>query len=214
VADTHESMRAVDTDSRASVIRLLYRVGAGDEVAVSLLLDHFFAQLKRYVLKKLTGIDREAIDESAFALDAYRSFVSWVAAAPDPELDNEEDIWKVLSTIALRKSLKVIAKQNRRAAQFKSVSESTLEGPDRDRGGLDNVAGHNPRPLDDASISEIMKLWIDSLDERQRMIIELSRQGMSDTSIADELGISEKRVRQQLRKSKTALMALLKEDEQ
>jgi len=208
MADMRDSGAPASTSG--SVTRLIDKVRSGDEAAVGPLLDRYLAQLRRYVLNRLSGVDRGAIDESALALDAYISFISWVAAAEDPKLDDREDLWKVLSTIALRKSLKLIEKQDRRGH---IVRDSTLRGADGHGRGLDGIAADGPSPVDEVIGEDLARRCMELLDDQQRRIVELRLQEATVVEIAEELGISVANVGRKLRKIRGAWTTLLEEGE-
>jgi DNA-directed RNA polymerase specialized sigma24 family protein len=208
MADMRDSGASASTSG--SVTRLIDKVRSGDEAAVGPLLDRYLAQLRRYVLNRLSGVDRGAIDESALALDAYISFISWVVAAEDPKLDDREDLWKVLSTIALRKSLKLIEKQDRRG---QIVRDSTLRGEDGQGRGLDGIAADGPSPVDEVISQDLARRCMELLDDQQRRIVELRLQQATVVEIAEELGISVASVGRKLRKIREAWKTLLEEGE-
>jgi DNA-directed RNA polymerase specialized sigma24 family protein len=208
VADKHESELAADIV--VDVTRMLDRVRKGDEDAVEPLLVHYFAQLKRYVLRTLSGVDRGVIDESALARDAYYSFVRWVATAPDPKLDCREDIRKVLWTIAFRKALRLHAKDIRRRNRIGPVCQaSALEGADGSGGGIEGVAGGGPGPDEEVIGEDLYRHCMGLLDERQRRIAKLYLEECTVAEIATELGISVASVGRGLRKIRATWAPLL-----
>jgi DNA-directed RNA polymerase specialized sigma24 family protein len=213
MADTNELARAADTIR--SVTRMLDAVRKGDEDAVGPLLEFYYAQMKWYILKKLSGVDRGAIDESQLALDAYRSFLSWVASAPDPKLDDREDIWKMLSRIALCKALKLRVKESRRRNRVGPVRQaSALEGADESCDAIARVAASGPGPVEEVIGEDFYRHWMSLLDERQIRIVELSRQGMTQAEIAEEFGISAAGVGRQVRKIKETWARLFHEGDE
>jgi RNA polymerase sigma factor (sigma-70 family) len=193
-----------------SITELFHQVRAGDEDALGPFLDRYLALLRRFFFKKLSGVDRGAVDESDLALAAARSFLSWAVSPESPELGDREDIRRVLFKIALRKWLKVIEKQGRRGHV---VQEATLVGADGSGGGLDALAASGPEPVDEVIGRDLVRRCMEMLDEQQQRIVELRLHGVTVARIAEELGVSRISISRSLRRIREAWESLLEEGE-
>jgi DNA-directed RNA polymerase specialized sigma24 family protein len=208
MANTHELAREPQF-----TIGILDRVRNGDKAAVGSLLDHFYEPLENYVSRILSGADCRVTDKSDVTNDAFRSFLSWLDSDPDGTLDCSEANWKVLSTIAWRKSWKLRRTQIRRAARLgEIVPASVLQGPDGG-GCFDGVADRGLGPEDDEIYKDLFRRCMERLDdERLRQLVKFRLQRRTDTSIAEELGISVARVKQLFLKIEMDWRAMFREE--
>src|SRR4051794_6018164 len=64
----------------------------------------FYGGLVRLARAKLRAVPRVAADEEDVALSAFDSFCAGVQGGRFPRLDDRDDLWRVLVTIAARKA--------------------------------------------------------------------------------------------------------------
>src|SRR5271157_2479085 len=99
--------------SGGSVTRWLGDLKAGDPDAAQRLWERYFAELVRLARARLGGVSRAAADEEDVALSAFESFCAAVSDGRFPRLEDRDDLWRVLVTVAERKAFDLIRRQRR-----------------------------------------------------------------------------------------------------
>src|SRR6478752_225355 len=102
-------------NARGSVSQWIQLLQAGDPAGAQPLWELYFQRLVALARGRLVGAARRARDEEDVALSAFDSFCRGAAAGRFPRLDDRDNLWKVLTTIAARKA----ANQRRREQQKK-----------------------------------------------------------------------------------------------
>jgi len=77
---------------------------AGDSQALELLWKQYFAKLSSLIRKRLGSLQLRAADEEDIALSALNSLCAGLGEDKFPRLGDREDLWKILLTIAFRKT--------------------------------------------------------------------------------------------------------------
>src|SRR5262245_45500722 len=90
--------------SPGDVTRRLRQLKQGDRSAVRELWRRYFADLVGLARKQLRGAPRRAADEEDVALSAFDSFCRAAEAGRFPELDDRDDLWRVLVMLTVRKA--------------------------------------------------------------------------------------------------------------
>lgn len=159
----------------------------GDDHATDMLWQRYFGRLVATSRRVLRGTSRAASDEEDVALSAFNSFFRCVAEDRFPRLDDRDDLWKILLTIAIRKALRVVRREKRRAL---TASEFLQE----------QVAGNEPSPALTALVNdEFRQLFSGLRTEDLRQIALLKLEGNTNKEIAQRLGRSESFVERKLR---------------
>ena len=92
------------SDAERSVTQWISDLKAGDDgEAARRLWDRYFTQLARLAHARLRARNRGAADGEDVALSAFESFFRGAAAGRFPRLEDRDDLWKLLTTIAAQK---------------------------------------------------------------------------------------------------------------
>src|SRR5262249_17434507 len=143
--------------------------------------------------RQLQGVRRAAADEEDVALSAFRSFCRAAEQGRFPQLQDRDDLWRLLVVITRRKAIN-LARQEHRAgvAGRRVLGESGLAGgvPDNsDMAGLDGVADAEPTPAFAALLAEEYQRLLDMLGDPQlRQLALLKLEGRSNEECAARLG--------------------------
>lgn len=183
--------------SDGSVTKWIRAVEKGDEDAVRLLWERYFADLVSLCRKRLAGHAR-AQDEEDAALSAFESFYHGAIDGRFPDLRDRENLWKLLVVIAARKSNRIIAHdQTLKRGGGRVVDETALrKGTDI---GLDEIVSHELTPDFVACFSEEFERRIDSLQNNlQQSVALLKLEGYTDEEVATKLGCSKRTVERKL----------------
>jgi DNA-directed RNA polymerase specialized sigma24 family protein len=89
-------------DSSVSV--WIEQLKAGEAEAAQPLWDRYFGRLVGLARKKLQGASRAVADEEDVALSAFTSFCRAVEGGRFPQLNDREDLWRLLVVLTVRKA--------------------------------------------------------------------------------------------------------------
>lgn len=146
--------------------------------------------LARQVLhsSRRTGADEEDVVQNAF-----NSFFRGVAAGRFPQLDDREELWRLLVVITARKAIDQ-ARRERRVTPGADSAISLTEAED-DESILEQVVGQEPTPELAAQIIEQYEELLDHLgDDKLRQIAIWKLEGFTNSEIAGKLDCSRRTV--------------------
>src|SRR5919206_1363508 len=89
----------------ASVTQWIDRLKAGDPDAAQKLWERYFRRLVRLARQKLRAAPRRAADEEDVALSAFDSFCRGLERGRFPQLQDRDDLWRLLVVITARKAV-------------------------------------------------------------------------------------------------------------
>lgn len=163
---------------------------AGDSVAAQELWEAYCDQLIRFARKKLRAVPRRAADEEDVAVSAFNSF--WQAAVQGkfPQLNDSDDLWKILVTITARKALrqaKHARRQKRGEGKVRGESVFCQADASEPDWGIDQVVGREPTPAFAAELAEDFRQLLECLDDGLRQLAVLKMQGYTNQEIAEKL---------------------------
>jgi DNA-directed RNA polymerase specialized sigma24 family protein len=189
-------------DGENSVTQWVSDLKAGDRgEAASFLWGRYFERLARLAQVRLRAVSRGPADGEDVALSVFDSFFQGIADGRFPRLSDREDLWKLLTTIAVCKA----ANQRRRERRIKRGGGRVIGASDYaagDPGGEDllaQVAGTEPTPeLAAVLIEEIRKRFAGLPDDSLRVVALRRMEGYSNADIAAELECSLRSVERKL----------------
>ncbi len=175
----------------------------GGDSAAQHLWERYFHRLVHLARARFPSVRRAGVieDEEDAALSAFDSFCRGVARGRYPQLDNREDLWRLLVVITLRKVRRQIGRQ---AAQKRGsgrlLGESDLVAADAaEIDGLDRIAGEGPSPALVAMVVDEYRRLRDGLrNDSLRQVLDLRLEGYTREEIAERLGCSERTVKRKL----------------
>ena len=165
------------------ITALAKRVCEGrDEVAAGKLWRVYYGQLRAIARRNLHV--NPVVDDEDIALSALNSFFA-AAEAGRFEIENRNDLWKLLVTITIRKTYRVAEGEN--AARRKSK-------PTRE---IDEIAINDLAKHLDLQTRESVNLLT---GQHHRTIAELRLEGYSIEEIAENVGIATSTVKRKLKR--------------
>lgn len=175
-----------------------------DSRAAQVIWEEYFSRLVRVAGKRLKNAPRRDADEEDIALSAMKSFMKGAAQGKFPDLDDHDDLWKLLVTITGRK---VIAQQRRRFAQkrgegnVRGESIFVNEADDERGAGIGQVLGAEPTPEFALVIQETCEEMLAKLEDETLRLIALRRiEGFTVEEIATECGCTARTVERKLKR--------------
>src|SRR5262245_5807246 len=115
-----------------SVTRWLGDLKAGDEAATQALFDRYFTRLIAAVGARLRAAraSRAVHDQEDVALSVLGSVVAAIGQGRFPRLDDRDDLWRILVTVARRKVIDQLRHQRRaRNGGGRLLTEADLARP-------------------------------------------------------------------------------------
>jgi RNA polymerase sigma factor (sigma-70 family) len=163
---------------------------SADEAAAEWLWQRYFRRMVRLAARRLGGRPLRLFDAEDVALEAFMDF--WLKLRNgDFSLEDETQLWALLAHITWRKGA--------RAVEYESAWKRKGHGSDTpalrpDDSVLKSQPTTDPGPEDVAASREESLRLISLLDESERALVELKLQGLTNTEIAEQLGLSLKTV--------------------
>lgn len=188
------------SDAERSVTQWISDLKAGDDgEAARWLWDRYFTQLARLAHARLRARNRGAADGEDVALSAFESFFRGAAAGRFPRLEDRDDLWKLLTTIAARPLT-----SNGGNASSNVAGGASCRGPSVDDDWecgdpLAQIADGEPTPEFAAAVADEVRRLIGSLGaESLRVVARLRMEGYTNDQIALALEISLRSVERKL----------------
>jgi RNA polymerase sigma factor (sigma-70 family) len=179
----------------------LANLAGGDQQAAEQIWQRYFDRLVHLARKKLEGLPRRMADEEDVALSALHSFCRAVGAGRYPQLQDRDDLWKLLVTITSHKAIAQFRRQRaEKRGEGKVRGESIFIGPDdAESPGIDGVLGQEPTPELAAMMAETCEGLLQKLDDESlRETALLKLQGYTSAEIARHFGLTERSVERKL----------------
>lgn len=160
----------------------------GEDAAAQALWEEYFQRLAGFARRKLDGLPRREMDEEDVVLSALKSFVRGVERGRFPQLNDENDLWRVLLVITARKAM---AQRKRHSAEKRGggrvQGESVLQSPGReDSDGISQILGRAPTAEFEMMMTEQCEQMLGELDEVNLRVVALCKlEGYTNDEIAN-----------------------------
>lgn len=156
----------------------LAQLKQGDEAAVQRVWEHYFVRLIGLARRTLAGAPQGARDEEDVAQSAFKSFYFRAQAGKFPKLEDRDDLWKLLMTIALRKSFR-----NRRKDMKQVCSDPQILA--------DEIASGSPTAEAGALVTDELRRLFQKLEYPVLSAVAFMKlEGLTNRQIASSLDIS------------------------
>jgi DNA-directed RNA polymerase specialized sigma24 family protein len=183
--------------ANASVSFWIDRLKAGDAAAAQPLWNRYFEHLVRLAYQRLRGAPRAVADEEDVALSAFHSFCTAAEQGRFPQLNDRDDLWRLLVVITERKALNLVRDQTREKRGGGMVRQ---EPPaDGSAPGLAEVPGPEPTPLFAALMAEECERLLEQLEDRTLRAIAVEKmEGFDNDEIAARHSVARRTVERKL----------------
>jgi RNA polymerase sigma factor (sigma-70 family) len=191
--------RGSSADRPGSVTRLLGQMRAGTpterEQATTAIVQRYFARLAEVVGRQLSRRVRRRLDPEDLVQTTFRS-VCLRLAAGQFQLDDREDFWRLLVSVALNKTRKEAASQMAKKRDPRREQRSNM--PD-DEALLQLLDRRTPTPEDATIMAEEMDRLLAMLPADIRPIAIWRFEGFTNEEIAQKLGYTLRTVERKVR---------------
>jgi len=118
----------------------------GHPDAAQKLWQAYFERLVRLARQRVQGRMRRVADEEDLALSAFNSFCEGIEAGRFPQINDREDLWRLLVTITLHKVLHLVRDQGRQKRGGLGHVFDSSDRPPEELAAIDRVVGREPSP--------------------------------------------------------------------
>ena len=188
--------------SEGSVTRWVTALKGGDAAAAQPLWERYHRQLVSLARHKLQSARRREADEEDVVQSAFHSFFQGVARGHFPQLNDRDNLWRLLVVITARKALDQIAHQHTKRQGGGTVQgESRISSgkPEWDDAAIEQVVGDEPTPEFAAQVAEQYQRLLDLLgDETLQQVAVWKMEGCTKDEIAQRLDCSRRTVARKL----------------
>jgi DNA-directed RNA polymerase specialized sigma24 family protein len=169
-----------------SVTQWIGPLKAGDTEAVRALWQRYFDGLVRLARNRLGDAPRAAADEEDVALSAFHCLCRGASASRFSQLEDRDDLWRLLTTIVAQKA---VDQQRHQGRHKRGGGRIRVASDLSEDGALAQVLGREPRPEFAAQVEEEYRRLLDLLeDDDLRHIAVWKMEGESNDEIARRLG--------------------------
>jgi RNA polymerase sigma factor (sigma-70 family) len=184
--------------SGGSVTRWVTALKGGDATAAQPLWERYHRRLVGLARLKLQSSRRLAADEEDVVQNAFHSFFKGVAGGRFPQINDRDNLWRLLVVITARKALNQLAHEHAQRRGGCAVSGESLMSsrrPQSDDAAIEQVVGDEPTPEFAAQVAEEYERLLARLgDETLRRAAVWKMEGFTNDEIAERLGCSRRTV--------------------
>jgi DNA-directed RNA polymerase specialized sigma24 family protein len=188
------------SDMEGSVTHWIDHLKTGDHAAARLLWERYFAGLVELARAKLRHSARRAADDEDVALSAFHSLCRGAALGRFPQLDDRDNLWRLLATMTAQKAADHLRRQDRlKRGGGRLRNEPGLAGGESGWEVLARVAGREPSPEFAAMMAEQYVQLLDRLEDHAlRQLAIWKMEGYTNAEIAERLGCGLRSVERKL----------------
>ncbi len=190
--------------SEGSVTRWVTAMKGGDLAAAQPLWERYHRRLVALARKKLQSSPRRGADEEDVVQSAFHSFFQGVVHGRFPQLDDRDNLWRLLVVITARKALDQLAHEHtkRQGSGTGTVQGESRIGsgrPDWDAAAIEQVVGTEPTPEFAAQVAEQYQRLLDLLGDGSLCQVAVWKmEGFTNDEVAGKLDCSRRTVARKL----------------
>src|SRR5437870_13585650 len=143
--------------SGGSVTRWVTALKGGDLAAAQPLWERYHRKLVSLARQRLQAARRREADEEDVVQNAFHSFFQGVARGRFPQLNDRDNLWRLLVVITARKALDQLAHERSKrqgGGTLQGESRIPLGGAEWDDAAIEQVVGDEPTPEFAAQVAE------------------------------------------------------------
>ncbi|MCA9057416.1 MAG: hypothetical protein KDA85_02915 [Planctomycetaceae bacterium] len=186
-------------EQAATATQWLHRLCEGDDQAVHQLWNRYFAQLVALTRRRLGNSPRSVSDEEDIVLSAMKSFCVRLRDGRFHEVASEDNLWRILLTITLRKIADKRQYEQRDKRDVRRQLQSSAHAADHVQ-PIERLFSRELDPLLAAECTDEIRRLLDLLEnDNLKQAAVLKMEGFTNSEIADQLNCSLSSVERRLR---------------
>ncbi len=175
------------------------RLRQGDDAAAQKLWELFFQRLVALAQKRLASTRIAIADQEDVALSAFNSFCIQIENGRYPDINDRENLWRLLATITRNKVHHLIRDQARkkRGGDWKKLSENASNAGQKLL--LNELVCHEPTPQLAAEFAEQCARLLAKLPSQELIELAVKKmEGYTNEEIATQYDKSERTIERKL----------------
>jgi RNA polymerase sigma factor (sigma-70 family) len=184
------------------VTRWVTALKDGDTDAAQPIWERYHRRLVGLAREKLRTARRRAANEDDVVQNAFHSFFRGIAGGRFPQLNDRDNLWRLLVVITARKALDQVAHERTLRQGGGTVQgESRMSSRETvwDDAAIEQVVGDEPTPEFAAQVAEQYHRLLDLLgDEMLRQVAVWKVEGLTNDEVAERLDCSRRTVARKL----------------
>jgi len=189
--------------SSGSVTAWIGQLQAGEEAALGKLHQRYWPRLVALARQRLQGTPARAADEEDIAQEAFWTFCRRLRSGTAFRLTGRHDLLALLTHIVACKAVNQIERecgtQKRGGGRVRDEAAlATLAGTGGEGRGLEQAAGDEPSPLEQALLHDCYRHYVHGLADHLRPFAELYLAGCTHREITARMGCVERTVERKL----------------
>jgi RNA polymerase sigma factor (sigma-70 family) len=185
-----------------SVTRWITALKQGDVAAAQPLWERYHARLVALARQKLRSARRREADEEDVVQSAFHSFFQGVARGRFPQLNDRDNLWRLLVVITARKALDQLAHEHSKrqgGGTLNAGSRINTGEPDWKEAAIEQVVSDEPTPEFAVLVAEEYERLLDLLDDDSlRQVAVGKMEGLTNDELAERLDCSRRTVARKL----------------
>jgi DNA-directed RNA polymerase specialized sigma24 family protein len=178
-------------EEQGTITMWIGRLKAGDPSAATPLWDNYFTRVVDQARRKLGGRGPAVGDEEDVALSAFESFFRRARTGRFPELDDRDDLWKLLMAITSRKAFNLMRNERCEKRGGGQVRHASALGAERDSDAFAEMHGREQAPDLAAQVAEECQRLLDELGDDELQAVAVAKmEGWTNAEIAERRGSS------------------------
>jgi DNA-directed RNA polymerase specialized sigma24 family protein len=181
------------TPPTGSITRLIPDLRVRDDIAIEELWRRYAARIERLARPVVAGLTPGAGDEQDVAQSAFYAFCEAAANGQAPQLENRNELWRLLAAISRRKAADRVRRELR---------DRRGGGAPRTRTGETDLAAAQPSPSQVAELQETVDNLFRELDRaadpKLKLVAIMRLEGADTHEIAAELGCTQRTIQRKL----------------
>jgi RNA polymerase sigma factor (sigma-70 family) len=186
-----------------SVTHWIHEVQDGNADAAQALWERYFERLVKLTRHQLRGSNRRLADEEDVAISVFDTFCRAAGQGRFANLADRDSLWRLLVTMAARKSIDLRRHQSRMRRGGGVVRGESAMGQTQDLDeprAIAQVVGDSPTPEFSAMMAEQLQRLLALLEDKQLRELALGKmEGFTNEEMGQRLGCSVRTVERRLR---------------
>ena len=190
--------------------RMIQGLRDGDDQACTDFWNQFGGRLQAVAQNQISDRLRRRVGSDDVVQSACRTFFRRISAGQF-DLPDADALWRLMCAITLTKARRAARNHSRQKRGMNA--EQYLDAGTDSTGGMPELSGGQPTPLDAAMFSDQLDSLLAGLSPQECEILDLKLQSHTNDEIAAQLGCSERTVRRVTQAIRTRWTALFDNDE-
>lgn len=177
-----------------SVTVLLQQAKGGDEAAAYEIWERYFKRIVALASRRLPDGVGRVVGPEDIASSALDCLLRGAKEGRFRKLEDRDDLWQVLTVIAVRRACNVI----RDAGRHEKGESRLAKDPDDLRQGIAAMIDKTPTPESLVTMQDTFEDLMENLDDQMRSIVRFRLAGYTHAEIAAKLNIVTRTVERKL----------------